>query len=210
MTMTMDCGLALILSEMVPLLVAVAVGVSRKGIPLYDKVQKSLDEVVRVMRENITGIRVIKALSKEEHEKERFNKSNDVLTSRDRKAGMVMALPAPLMTMGLNIGLSLVVVVGAIRVNNGAIKPGVILAFLTYFNMILMGVNGLNRIFMTMSKATASARRIQQVVTRPEGLEQLPEAQAAKTDSKDHIVFDHVSFSYGETLTENQQIHMSL
>ncbi len=209
-TMTMDPGLALILCIMAPLMVVVAVAVSLRGIPLYDRVQQSLDHLVRVMRENISGIRVIKALSKEEYEKERYHKSNETLTKNDKKAGMIMALPGPLMTLGLNIGLTLVVIVGAIRVNNGVIKPGVILAFLTYFNMILMGVNGLNRIFMMLSKANASAHRIEEVVCRPEGLIVLPEQEAAVTDSDAHIVFDHVSFSYGETLTKNQEVHMSL
>ncbi len=206
-TLTMDPGLALILVIMVPILVAVAIGVSMRGIPLYDKVQHSLDGVVRVMRENITGIRVVKALSKEDHERARFDAFNEEMTKRDRKAGMVMALPGPLMTLGLNLGLTLVVLVGAIRVDNGVTKPGVILAFLTYFNMILMGVNSLNRIFMTMSKATASAKRIEQVISQPEGLDRLPEEEGATTEQDGCVVFDHVSFCYGEAPSADHPDH---
>ena len=81
------------------------------------------------------------------------------MTRADIKASTIMAIPGPLMQMCLNIGLTLVVFVGAMRVNSGQIKPGVILAFLTYFNMVMQGVLGINRIFMMISKATASASR---------------------------------------------------
>ncbi|MCD8012546.1 MAG: ABC transporter ATP-binding protein/permease [Lachnospiraceae bacterium] len=197
-TMTMDAGLSAILCVMAPIMLVVTVAVSLWGIPLYDKVQQSVDEIVRIMRENITGIRVVKALSKEDYERRRFGAANETMARRERKAGIVMALPGPLMTMALNIGLTIVVVVGAIRVNNGVTKPGVILAFLTYFNMILMGVMGLNRVFMMMSKASASARRIKAVIDQPEGLAAIPDEQAAHTDRDGFIVFDHVSFRYGE------------
>ena len=102
------------------------------------------------------------------------------------------------MTLMLNTGLTLVVLVGAIRVNNGQTEPGAILAFLTYFNMILMGIMGLNRIFLTMSKANASANRIAAVVRTEETLSALPEEEAAHTDSDAYILFDDVSFRYGE------------
>ena len=84
----------------------------------------------------------------------------------------------------------IVVIVGARRVNAGEIKPGVILAFLTYFNMILMGVMGLNRIFMMMSKADASAKRIQAVVDSEEELTAISEEEAATTTRSGYIVFD--------------------
>ncbi|MCD7813125.1 MAG: ABC transporter ATP-binding protein/permease [Lachnospiraceae bacterium] len=197
-TMTMDVGLSAILCVMAPIMLVVTVSVSLWGIPLYDKVQQSVDEIVRIMRENITGIRVVKALSKEDYERRRFGAANETMTRRERKAGVVMALPGPLMTLTLNIGLTLVVIIGAIRVNNGVTKPGVILAFLTYFNMILMGVMGLNRVFMMLSKATASAKRIEAVIAQPEGLAAIPEERAAHTDREEFIVFDHVSFRYGE------------
>lgn len=200
-TMTMDMGLASILCIMAPILIVVVVFVSFKGIPLYEKVQESVDGIVRIMRENITGIRVVKSLSKEPYEKARFEKINEEMAANDRKAGTVMAMPGPIMTLFLNVGLTIVVIVGANRVNAGEIKPGVILAFLTYFNMILMGVMGLNRIFMMMSKADASAKRIQAVVESEEELTPIPEEEAATTDREGFIVFDHVDFSYeGETI----------
>ena len=164
MTLIMDWALAMILIVMLPFLIFVVFFVSSKGIPMYTGVQKKLDSVVRIMRENITGIRVVKALSKEEHEKNRFADANEEMARSDMRAGTIMAIPGPFMQLCLNIGLTLVVIFGAIRVNRGQMQPGVILAFLTYFNMINMGVMGLNRIFMSMSKASASADRIDEVL----------------------------------------------
>ncbi len=195
-TLTMDVGLASILCVMAPILIVVVVLISRSGIPLYDRVQRGMDDIVRVMRENITGIRVVKALSREDHETERFRRTNDETMRRDIKAGMIMSLPGPIVTLFLNVGLTLVVLIGARRVNDGLTEPGVILAFLTYFNMILMGVMGLNRIFMMMSKANASAYRIQEAVDQEEALRRLPNAEAPDTRRPGFIVFDHVSFSY--------------
>lgn len=195
-TMTMDMGLAMILLIMAPILIVIVCYVSFKGIPLYEKVQESVDNIVRIMRENITGIRVVKALSKEPYEKQRFEQVNEDMAVKDRKAGIVMAMPGPIMTLFLNVGLTLVVVLGAYRVNSGEIKPGVILAFLTYFNMILMGVMGLNRIFMMMSKANASAARIAAVIHANEELTPIAKEDEAVTTREGYIVFDHVDFSY--------------
>ncbi|MBQ7183956.1 MAG: ABC transporter ATP-binding protein [Clostridia bacterium] len=196
-TLTMDTGLALILCVMAPVMIALVVFISSKGIPLYDKVQKGMDDIVRVMRENITGIRVVKALSREPHEIERFSAANENTARRDIRASITMALPGPVVTLFLNVGLTLVVIIGARRVNAGVTQPGVILAFLTYFNMILMGVMGLNRVFMLLSKANASAARIAEVCQMPDDLKRIDPKDAAQTDREGYIVFDHVSFSYG-------------
>ena len=198
-TLTMDTGLASILCVMAPIMIALVVFISVKGIPLYDRVQRGMDDIVRVMRENITGIRVVKALSREPYEIKRFSAANAETARRDIKAGMIMALPGPLVTLFLNVGLTLVVLIGARRVNSGVTEPGVILAFLTYFNMILMGVMGLNRIFMMLSKANASAKRIAEVAEMEEALTPLPEGETARPDRDGFVVFDHVSFSYDGT-----------
>lgn len=209
-TMTMDTGLASILCIMAPILIVIVVFISFKGIPLYERVQQRVDDIVRIMRENITGIRVVKSLSKEPYEMRRFGKSNDQMAGTDMKAGVIMALPGPIMQLFLNIGLTLVVIIGARRVHSGEIDPGVILAFLTYFNMILMGVMGLNRIFMLMSKANASAKRIEAVVKAQEELTPILNEEAAELDLNrfapdDYIVFDHVDFTYNTAEEENDK-----
>jgi ATP-binding cassette subfamily B protein len=170
--------------------------VSWKGIPLYNEVQNRMDVLVRRMRESITGIRVVKALGKEPYEEHRYGEANTRMMKQEVKASVIMSLPGPIVTLFLNVGLTLVVLVGARRVNDGYTEPGVILAFLTYFNMILMGVMGLNRIFMMMSKANASANRIAEVIDLPEDLTPVNEEQLAKAPSGDALIFDHVSFNY--------------
>jgi ATP-binding cassette subfamily B protein len=193
MTLMMDWALAMILIVMLPFLICVVFFVSSKGIPMYTGVQKKLDSVVRIMRENITGIRVVKALSKGEYEKKRFAAANEEMARTDMRAGTIMAIPGPFMQLCLNIGLTLVVIFGAIRVNRGQMQPGVILAFLTYFNMINMGVMGLNRIFMSMSKASASADRIDEVLNAGDDWEIVYDSK----EKEGHIKFENVSFSYG-------------
>lgn len=197
MTMAMDLTLSLVLLIMMPILICIVIFVSSRGIPLYRTVQQSLDSVVRIMRENITGIRVIKALSKSEYEKRRFASANQALTRNDLNASMVMALPSPLMQLCLNIGLTVVVVVGAYRVNAGYIRSGVILAFLTYFNMITMGIMGLNRIFISLSKASASANRIDEVLQIQTDQHILTDQEALHPSGDEFIRFEHVHFNYG-------------
>ena len=198
-SLVMDAKLAMVLVCLLPALIFVVFAVSAKGLPMYRRVQEKLDGVVRVMRENITGIRVVKALSKTEYEKRRFAAANDDMTRSDMAAGTVMAIPSPLMQLCLNGGLALVVVLGAERVNDGVMEPGVILAFLTYFNMITMGVMGLSRIFMTMSRAFASAARIDQVIRTPQDQRVLPPSEAAVPTGAGFIRFENVGFRYGET-----------
>ncbi len=196
--LVMDASLAMILAAMLPLLLLVVFAVSAKGLPMYRRVQQKLDGVVRIMRENITGIRVVKALSKTEYEQRRFAAANDAMTDSDIAAGAVMAIPGPFMQLCLNGGLTLAVLLGARRVNDGAMEPGVILAFLTYFNMITMGVMGLSRIFMTMSRAMASAGRIAEVLQAEDAQAVLPPGEAKKPAGPGFIRFEQVGFRYGE------------
>ena len=203
-TLTMDTGLASILCIMAPIMIVLVVFISLRGIPLYEQVQRGMDDIVRVMRENITGIRVVKALSREPREIRRFSSVNAETARRDIRAGLIMSLPGPVVTLFLNVGLTIVVLLGARRVNDGVTEPGVILAFLTYFNMILMGVMGLNRIFMMMSKANASARRIAEVVEKEPLLLPLPAAEGARPPRPGFIVFDHVSFNYD---ADSESVH---
>lgn len=200
MTLIMDRALASILCIMLPILVLLIFAVSANGIPLYNKVQKRLDDFVRIMRENITGIRVVKALSKTEFEVGRFRLSNRKMQDAEIKAGTLLAIPGPFMQLCLNAGLAVVIWKGADRVNAGLTLPGVILAFLTYFNMIIMGVMGLNRIFVMLSKAAASADRISEVIGTEEDQPVLSEEEALKPSEDSFIRFENVSFHYDSVL----------
>ncbi len=193
LTATLEPVLTLVLIGIMPILAFVVFTISRRGIPLYGRVQKSVDRMVQTVRENIAGIRVIKALSKTEYEKSRFEAVNEELVGRELKAGSVMAASSPLMNLLLNLGLTGIVIVGAFRVNAGASEPGKIVAFLSYFTMILNAVMSINRIFIIFSKSSASADRIRQVLDAPQ---ELIQEKTEEIEGDDYIVFDHVTFGY--------------
>lgn len=192
-TSTLEPVLTLILAGILPVLGFVVFVVSKKGIPLYAKLQQSVDQMVRIVRENITGVRVIKALSKTAYEKKRFSDINLEVSNKEQKAGMIMASTNPIMNLVLNIGLTLVVIVGAYRVNSGASAPGKIVAFLSYFAIMLQAVIAITRIFVVYSKASASAARITEVLDIQEDLR---EEEHSTATSEAHIEFKNVSFSY--------------
>lgn len=209
-TFSMDRGLASILAIMAPLIIAIVVFISRKGIPLYSTVQKKLDDVVRIMRENISGIRVVKALGKENVESVRFEKADKEMEKSEIKAGFTMALPMTIVKLFMNIGLVLVVLIGAVRVSKGTMKPGVILAFLSYFQMIMMGVLTLNRFFLMMSKANASAERIKDTISSVSTLVKVDSEEDAEIRGKGYVVFDDVSFSYEGTTRAISNVSFAL
>ena len=195
MMLKMDAPLACVLVALLPIIAVVVYFVTKTSVPLYTRQQTILDRVVRTVQENITGIRVIKALSKTEHEKKRFHQVNETYTAVDRKAGIITAITNPAASLTLNLGLTIVVVVGAFRVNGGACRSGVIVAFLQYFTMILNAMLGITRIFVMYSKGEASAKRVSQILAMPQDL--MVELAAEKpAEAPAHIEFRDVSFSY--------------
>ena len=195
MTLKMDTRLALVFIGLLPIIAIVVWLVTKYSVPMHMRQQTVLDKVVRVVQENITGIRVIKALSKTDYEKQRFHAVNDELANTSLKAGMITSITNPVSTLVLNLGLTLVVVVGAYRVNSGDIKSGVIIAFLQYFTMILNAMLGITRIFVMASKGEASAKRVAEVLELPEDLTVLP-PELTEEENPAHIEFRDVSFSY--------------
>ena len=194
-TSTLEPVLTLILLGVFPFLSIIVFFVSKKGIPLYTKLQETTDRMTRVVRENITGVRVIKALSKGNYEKSRFYNVNQDVVDKELAAGTLMAITNPTLSLLLNMGLTLVVVVGAYRVNSGASEPGKIVALLSYFMIMLHAVMAITRIFIVFSRATASAMRIAEVLDTEEDLKEI-EAEPVKSEY--HIEFDNVTFSYAK------------
>ena len=130
-TLTLDPVLSLILIAILPFMGGLVYFISRKGVPLYTRLQERVDELVRVVRENASGVRIIKALDKSEHEKERFHEVNTGVAKQEMKASVIMAVNNPTMQFLLNFGLVLVILAGARRVNGGLTQPGKIVAFLS-------------------------------------------------------------------------------
>lgn len=210
LTFTLEPVLTLILVGILPLLAFSVYVVSKKGIPLYSKSQSAADRMVRVVRENVNGIRVIKALSKSGYEKERFHRANDEVAANEFKAGATMAVINPVMNLLLNGGLTLVIIAGAYRVNSGASEVGKIVAFLSYFTMILNAMLMITRIFVGISKANASADRIFEVLNTSEELkpeEVLTEKEAYGTSEAEniHVSFRGVTFTYPQRREEEAE-----
>ena len=196
-TATLDPVLTLVLAGTMPFIVAVIVVISKKGIPLYGKVQQSIDVMVRTLREDVAGIRVIKALSKKEYEKRRFEKANIEVSDKELLASGVMAASSPLINFFLNMGLTLVVIVGAYRVDAGLTQAGKIVAFLTYFTMISNAVIAINRIFVMFSKALASSERVGLVLDAEDNLQI---EKLLGSANKYRLEFKNVSFSYQDDM----------
>ena len=194
MMLSMDPGLALVLVCLLPIIGVVAWLVTKHSVPMHFHQQSVLDDIVRTVQENITGVRVIKALSKTDYEKKRFRKVNDSLSDTAMRAGAVTGITNPVASLVLNLGLTLAVVLGAGRVNEGVTDSGVIVAFLQYFTYILNAMLGITRIFVMWSKGEASAKRVAQVLATEEDLTVLPAEEAEETTA--HIEFKNVTFSY--------------
>jgi ATP-binding cassette subfamily B protein len=190
--------LTLVLTATLPFSFLVIYLVSRTGIPLYTKLQGAVDTMVRVVRENASGIRIIKALSKEDYEKKRFDEVNAELTARELKANIIMGITNPAMFLFLNLGLVAVIIAGAYRVNAGQTQPGTILAFLTYFTIILNATLTITRMFVMISRGSASGERIAEVLALKEDLKLREKERRSpeNSESEYHIVFEDVSFSY--------------
>lgn len=197
LTFMVDAVLALVLLVSVPVLTLIVVLVTRRGVGLYTRLQRSADTMVRKVRDDYTGIRVIKALSKGAYESASFRAVNEEVSKNETQAGVTMGVTNPLMNAVLNLGMAAVVFVGAYRVAGGNAMAGDIIAFTSYFSIILNAVISVGRIFVNLTKGGASAKRIGAILDLPEELTPQP-LLPAQADGEDEIVcFDHVSFSYG-------------
>ena len=207
-TLTLDSHLTLILLALLPLIVLVTFLISKIGIPLFTKVQVSMDDMTRTLRENITGIRVIKALTKEEYEKNRFQKVNKQVMDFELKSGRTMATLNPIISFLLNMGLVGVIVYGAMRVSTGETLVGKIISFTSYFTIILNAMLTITRIFNVYSRSYASALRIDYVMKLPKDLEIKEETELVNKEN--HIEFNDVSFSYNGKKNNLSNISFSL
>ena len=193
-TMVMDRRLALVMVATAPLIFIVVYGISRKGVPLYSDVQKSVDGMVRVVREDAQGIRVIKALSKVDYENDRYERANTALRKNETRAGVIMGIVNPVMTLFMNLGIVAVVAVSAYLVSSGISSATTVIAFMQYFTLISMAMMSLSRMFVSYTKCAASANRIALVM---ESVSELKNVEDDGLGDKNlHISFENVCFSY--------------
>ena len=214
MTFMMEPVLTLVLIAVMPFIAVSVWLITRRGIPLYNDQQLRTDDMTRVVRENAQGIRIIKALGKERAERERFDSANSALNRAEKHAALNMALTSPLMNAFLNTGLVAVILVGAVRVNGGLSETGKIIAFTSYFTIILNALMSVTRIFIMSSRGIASANRIGEVLDAPEDMTPdsayAPSPDFAPDNSTPKIEFDHVTFSYNGVKPDVEDVSFTL
>ncbi len=195
-TTTLDPMLTLVMACMIPFIMITILAITKKGLPMYTKVQGAIDSMIRVVREDSQGIRVIKALTKQNYEYRRYDKVNSALADVEGRTNSLMSSTNPIMSFFMNLALVAVIFVGAHRVNGGLSDPGKIMAFIQYFTLISMAMMSITRIFVIYSKASASAARITEVLSTKEGLPVASTSDYPQRAGERGVVFDNVSFEY--------------
>jgi len=198
MTAILDIRLTVVMLLTLPFVYLTARKASLAGVGLYRQLQKKVDEFTRIVREDATGIRVIKALSKADYEKERFDVANRDAIETEKKAGVNMARLGPVTTFVLNVGMCAVILAGAFLVTKGKTTEGVIIAFMSYFTIIANALINISRIFVNLSKGSASMTRINEVLS--ENYELSVTGEMPLTDRRAPLIeFRNVTFGYQNT-----------
>ncbi len=209
MSFLVDPILTLVMVATLPFIGILVYTVSKRGIPLYKEIQIRTDKLIRTVREFITGARVIKALSMSDHEKNRFDGFNKSTVEGELKAHYTMAKINPTMNGIVNIGLVLVLVFGAFRIDQGYVQKGDITAFVTYFTLILNAMMSITRIFVMLSRAQASGSRIDEVLHIKQDIIDGNDT-IERNEAYPHIAFHHVSFSYNKQKANIEDISFEL
>ena len=202
MAFTIDVRCALVFAVAIPVLSAVVYGIMIASIPLYGKVQNALDDVTRVTRENLAGVRVIRAFRREEREIRDFDEKNEALTRLNLFVGRLSAVMNPATYVLINIATIILIREGALRVNLGAIHQGDVVALYNYMAQMIVELVKLAALIITINKALASAKRIEKVLDIRPDMAYAPassEQDAGEKGGPWGVSFSHVSFSYSET-----------
>jgi ATP-binding cassette subfamily B multidrug efflux pump len=190
-----DVGLSWLVAVAVPLL-AVSIGlIARRMVPQFRKMQVNVDSVNRVLREQITGIRVVRAFVREPHEVERFAESNENLTDTAVRAGRLMALVFPVVMLILNASSVAVLWFGASRVQDGAMQVGALTAFISYLIQILFSVMMATFVMIMVPRASVCADRISEVLDTESSVRP-PVTPIREFVGRGELVFDHAEFQY--------------
>lgn len=189
--------MAVIFAVTVILLYVVVLGIMFTTVPMYKKVQQKLDKVTNITMDNLTGARVIRAFCKEEDEKRIFNTATENLTKSQQHVGKISAVMDPISYVIINFGIIAIVYFGGINVKSGIISTGVVVALYNYMSQILIEIIKFGKVIINLTKAVASAKRIEAVLTIE------PENLSGNTDVEkiNSIEFEDVSFGYNGNKT---------
>lgn len=197
MAFTIDVPSALIFCIAVPVLAIIVIGITRFSIPMFSQVQKLLDKVMLSSRENLTGVRVIRAFNLQDDEKKSFYEKNDSLKTKQISASDFTALTNPITFIVVNTAVMFLIYKGAVRVNIGAITQGQAVAILNYMSQILVELLKLTNLIVTITKSIASADRVSDVFDLGKKEERSScLGETSKQDNISTVSFDHVSLKY--------------
>ena len=197
MAFTVDVKAALVFVVAIPLLSLVVFGIMLITMPLYRKVQSNLDAVLGITRENLTGVRVIRAFNKEADEKQRFEQQNQMLTDAQKFVGKISGLMNPVTYIIVNGALIVLIYTGALRVDAGIITQGQVVALVNYMSQILVELVKLANLIITVTKAFACGNRIQSVFEEETGMTEGSEGWTDPGEADTPVVeFDHVNLRY--------------
>ena len=205
MAFTIDVKAALIFVITIPALAIVVFGIMLITMPLYKKVQGGLDKVLGKTRENLSGVRVIRAFRLEDSELDSFEKDNRKLTKMQTSVGRFSALTNPLTYLVVNGAIIALIYVGAIKVDAGILSQGQVVALINYMNQILIELVKLANLIVLMTKAAACGDRVSDVL-KLENVLSIPADYVKETDTKDYLVFENVGLTYdgaGDATLEN-------
>ena len=206
MSFTVDVKAAVVFAIVIPLLAIVVFGIMLITMPLYRKVQEKLDHVLGRVRQNLTGVRVIRAFHKEQDEITRFSDENNALTRMQLMVGRISALTNPVTYVMINVALVLLLWKGAVRIDSGHILQGDMVALVNYMSQILVELIKMANCIVLATKAVACGKRLQSVFDMDSSLKIEGEAEPLQQDGAAAVTFDHVTMSYqggGDAALEN-------
>ena len=192
---TIDVRSALIFVVTIPVLAGVVFTIMWISIPLYTKVQSALDKLLGTLRENLLGVRVIRAFRKEDAEIQQFNQENDILTKYNEHVGRLSALMNPLTYILINVAIITLIYVGAFRVDGGIIAQADVVALYNLMALIIVELIKLSSLIITINKSLASLERIEAVLVVKREMV-YPIEPVKEDESAPAVIFDQVSFSY--------------
>jgi ATP-binding cassette subfamily B protein len=195
MAISINKKLSLIILGAIPFLIIVFILIMKKSFPLFSNVQKRIDELNNVVRDNLSGVRLIRAFMRVDYEKERFKSANTALMNAIIKALMLMIFAMPLFMLVMNSSILLVLWYGGLLVKSGNMQVGEIMAYINYLSQILFSLMMIGNILIFISRASASTERVNEVLEEKVDIESR-ESKIKISKIKGEIVFEHVYFSY--------------
>lgn len=193
MAFTVDPKTAIIFAVSIPLLAAVVFGIMFYSVPIYKKVQNRLDSVMRITRENLSGVRVIRAFNHEQKEIEDFDKCSEELKDMQLYGGKISAYLNPITYVIVNLSIVLIIYVGGIRVNTGRLTQGEVISLINYMSQVLVELIKLSNLIINLTKSVACGNRIYDVFKMKPSIN---DGSGIKTNGEAAVEFDHVSATY--------------